>query len=187
MYTYKSILAGLVIVAFSAYGNSLIDPSTYNSLTSDRRAFRVGEPVVILIVESTNAQSSAGTATSKDFDINLNATTPDSSYPFGAGVNRKHDGNGKTTRRGTASSTISARVVEILENGLVKIKGTHSLLINKEKQTIVVSGIARINDISRDNTIYSSRLADADIEILGDGAVSESAKRGLFSLLFGWI
>ena len=59
------LLLCVFISSFNIYAESIIDVENYQGLTSDKRSFRVGEPLVILVVEATVAESSAGTGVSK--------------------------------------------------------------------------------------------------------------------------
>ena len=187
MYKISFVLVGLML-SLDGMANSIIDTENYKALTSDQRSFRVGEPIVILVVESTRAQSTTGTEVSKNFDVNLYANSDSGrSYSGSAGVNRNQDGDGKTARSGIATSTVSATISEVLPSGLLKIKGEHKLVINDESQTILVSGVVRAQDISKENTVISHRIADANIEIIGDGTISDADKPGIIARLFGWL
>jgi flagellar L-ring protein precursor FlgH len=94
-------------------------------------------------------------------------------------------GTGKTSRDGNLKGTISARVVDVFPDGNLMIEGTRELKINSESQYLILSGIVRPKDIKSDNTISSTKLADARIAYTGGGSLSEKTSPGWFSRLLG--
>ncbi|MFX4717489.1 flagellar basal body L-ring protein FlgH, partial [Acinetobacter baumannii] len=61
------------------------------------------------------------------------------------------------------------------------------ITINDEKQQIRLTGLVRPDDISYDNTVLSFRLADAQIDIVGDGVVTNAQKQNIFYRFFKWL
>lgn len=177
----------LLVVAACSNANSLIDPENYHGLTSDRRSFRVGEPIVILVVESASARSTAGTGTAQSLKLEANSFDNIARNGVGLSVSGQGEGNGQTIRQGTATTRLSAVITEILPHGMVRVSGEHNLLVNDENQKIVVTGIARIDDISKDNTLISNRLANAFIEIQGVGVIDRAQRRGLITRVMTWL
>ena len=169
-------------------GEYLID-----SLYSDKRAFEVGDIVTVLVVESAQASNEATTETKKDASISLSGgqgTGPLDVIPlFGldAAMKNDFDGEGKTTRSGRLTATITARVVKVLENGNLLVEGSRVVEINQEKEILTLTGMARVRDISADNTIYSTSLAEVRISYQGAGVVHDGHRQGLISRFFNWI
>ncbi|WNO11345.1 flagellar basal body L-ring protein FlgH [Teredinibacter sp. KSP-S5-2] len=165
----------------------MIDIDSYQGLASDRRAYRVGDPLVILISESTRAQSSAGTGTTKSTGIDMGAYDTINQPSIGLSIEREGKGKGHTVRNGSAKATVSVQIIEVLDNGLVALEGRQNLIINNEKQMVILTGIARIDDITKDNTLSSTRVANAEIEIQGKGIVSSANHEGVFMKLLRWM
>jgi flagellar L-ring protein precursor FlgH len=163
------------------------------SLYSDKRAFDVGDVVTVLVVESSQASNEAMTETSKDASLSVSGGEgkgPLDFIPlFGLEASSKNDfeGAGKTTRSGTLTTKITAKVIRVLKNGNLLVEGTRVVEINQEKEILTLTGIARVRDISADNTIYSTSLADARISYQGKGAVRDGHRQGLISRFFNWI
>ncbi len=170
-----------------SFANSLIDTNSYQGIAVDRRSYKVGEPIVILVIESTSAESSAGTGTGKSVDLGISAFDSVNVDNIGFGYSGNKEGNGQTVRRGTATTTLSAVITEVLPNGMFKLKGEHNLVVNEENQKILINGYARLIDISKDNTLLSNRIANANIEIQGTGNVSRAQKDGLITKVFKWL
>lgn len=183
----KRILTVLLFAAIPVAADSLIDVNNYRPLSADRKAFRVGEPIVVVVVESTTAESSAGTGSRSNVSIQGRAFDGAGSHEAGVGLSGQGDGAGQTTRKGRAFSQLSTRIVETQLNGLFRISGEQNLIINGEHQKIILSGIIRSEDISRDNSILSHRIADAQIEISGDGDVSEAQRQSIIYRVLQWL
>jgi flagellar L-ring protein precursor FlgH len=96
------------------------------------------------------------------------------------GVNTTNDfsGSGETTRTGSLSATITARIVDVLPNGNLAVEGKRELYVNNEKKEILVQGIVRTKDIAYDNSILSTQIADAKIIYTGIGVVGEKQTPG---------
>ena len=92
-------------------------------------------------------------------------------------------GSGKIARKGTLSATLPVRVKQELGNGDLYVEGTKVVMVGEEEHHIYLSGIVRTADIADDNTVPSSRIADAEIEYTGRGDVSDQQRRGWGSRL----
>ena len=92
-------------------------------------------------------------------------------------------GSGKIARKGTLSATLPVRVKQELGNGDLYVEGTKVVMVGEEEHHIYLSGIVRTADIADDNTVPSSRIADAEIEYTGRGDVSDQQRRSWGSRL----
>ncbi len=183
----------LVIPTSKPQEGSLFHPGTEASLVSDFRARRVGDVVTIDIVENLKGSKDVQTQTQKQSQFNLglsgllgldlkkgvnSMTGFDPAQTIGGSTNSKFNGNGKTTRNSSLIGTVSARVVKVFPGGNLLIRGVRQLRINDETQYLVITGIARPQDITPDNSILSTKLADARIEYTGSGVLSEDQRPG---------
>ena len=89
-----------------------------------------------------------------------------------------HQGTGTTQRSGALSAYMTARVVDVLANGNLFIQGNREVRVNHENQIITLSGIVRPRDISAENVIQSTYIADAQITYSGTGIVNDRQKPG---------
>ncbi len=97
--------------------------------------------------------------------------------------NQAFTGKGATTRQGTVTATLPVQVVEIEPSGDLFVEGTKVVMVGAEEHQIYVSGIVRRIDIADDNTIPSSRIAQAEVEYTGKGDISDTQRRGWLSRL----
>lgn len=90
------------------------------------------------------------------------------------------DGQGATSRDTVLTTTISARVVEVLSNGNLVLEGSKETVINSERQWVTVRGVVRPYDISPGNLVRSDRIAMLEVRINGKGVVGDAVRRPFF-------
>jgi len=190
------------VPAASANPGSLWQADTQlTSLYGDFKARRVGDIVTIHIVESATASNKATTATGRKSGIsagidnffNLESRFPTSRPDFspfakvGADISSTFDGTGETKRSGDLTAYVTARVTEVLPNGNFIITGSRSVTVNHEEQQITLTGMIRPRDISTDNVVLSTYIADARITYSGEGIVQDRQRPGWLARLFDFV
>ena len=181
---------------------SLFAASEADTLFEDSRARRVGDIVVVKLVENTKAQNKAETSSSKKSS---------NDYQVTAMFNRGHAGfipfmpigpqpsvglpvldtdsssgitaSGKTKRENYVTTSLATRVLRVLPGGLMEIEGAREIRVNEETEYMVVRGMIRSKDVSADNSVLSTQIADASIEYYGKGVLADKQKPGWFSRL----
>lgn len=159
----------------------------------DLRAYQVGDLVTVNIVETSKASKQAGTKTGRSSSVNAGINNllgyeskmgkhlPDAFDPkvmFRAALESEFDGSGTTSRNESMTAAITARVMRVMPNGNLFIEGRREIRVNHEIQYITLSGLIRPTDISPDNTVLSSYIADAKIDYTGTGPVSDKQRPG---------
>lgn len=161
-------------------------------LYTDRKAREVGDIVTINLSERTQASTRANTAITKESNNSMSGTV------FGAPVtvggqdildnslsnNRDFAGDGNSTQSNQITGTVTAQVVQKLPNGNLVIQGSKELTLNQGNELIQVQGIIRTADIGPDNTIASTRVADARIVYGGRGPLARSNAMGWLDRFF---
>ena len=102
-------------------------------------------------------------------------------------TNNSNQGEGESTRQSSLTAYITARVIDLMPNGNLVIEAKKEVIINKEKQVAVLTGIIRPRDIEYNNVIDSNKIADMQIKFIGKGPVNAQARRGWLSWLLGVI
>lgn len=158
----------------------------------DVRASVVNDIVTIVVSESLSAVSSGATQTSRKSSAVSQITAAmgllNSASRFANPLNVSGDqelaGSGQTTRTSSLNTTISARVVEVTENGNLIVEATKQIGVNSEKQQITVRGMVRPADLTTQNLVSSNQVADLKITVNGKGVVGDAIRRPNFLYRF---
>lgn len=160
------------------------------SLYQDIKARNVGDILTIVVSEESRASKSAqtGTQRSKNFsgsasfggltagDQTLMGPATLGAYQGEFGMGFK--GQGTTAKNDSMSAYMTATVVDILPNGNLFIRGSRWTKVNNEMQQIILEGVVRPNDVTRNNTILSQNIADAKIFFEGKGPLTQHQRPG---------
>lgn len=177
---------------------SLYDNNRSEFLYDDNRASRVGDIVLVQVEESATTKIKSETTADKSNDINTSVTAMPSTGLIGhiplaetlgakAGVgirasqSSEFEGNGETKQESNFEATVATRIVRRLPGNILQVEGARRIRVNNETQFLVVRGLIRQRDISSGNTIPSTSLAEAQIEIYGQGVLADKQRPGWLS------
>ncbi|ALO46652.1 flagellar basal body L-ring protein FlgH [Pseudohongiella spirulinae] len=172
--------------ADDALAGSIYRPSTALNLYQ-RRAHRLGDVLTIDLNEATTASKSSGTSFNREssnsvgdmtlFGANIETNTSvGSSADFGGSAN--------TDQSNQLRGNITVTVTDVLPNGLLEVRGEKWLQLNYGEEFIRITGLVRKEDISPDNTISSTRVADVRIAYSGTGSLADANQPGVLSRFF---
>ncbi len=158
-------------------------------------AHRVGDTVTINLIESTAAQKSSSTTTSKSTSADLSAPvfggTPLAigGHEISAGLDnsRTFDGSGDSALSNKLQGNVTVTVARRLSNGNLVVRGQKWIEINQGREYVRIQGVIRPIDIQPDNTIASYKVADATIAYGQRGALADANRPGLLSRFFNSI
>lgn len=162
---------------------------------STQKAYKEGDIINIIIIESSTAQNKAGTRSDVRDDLGMKFTHTLQRLAPIIGTNNaatgqfsnKYSGLGQTSRTSNVQARIAAWVTDVNPNGNLNIKGRHRVEVNDEIQDITITGIVRPKDISGSNTIFSYQVANAALSIKGTGVIAETESPGWLTRIFNWI
>lgn len=185
---------------------AIYQPSFESSYFTDRKAFRVGDIITIDLNERTQASKNASSNIQKDSDLNMGvpnilgmAVTPKNplsgisalgmtnknlSLEASANSKRSTKGSGQAGQSNSLSGSITVTVADVLPNGVLVVRGEKWLTLNTGDELIRISGLVRADDISTDNTVSSTRIADARITYSGTGSFANASQPGWLSRFF---
>lgn len=181
------------------------DATAAASLTSDVKARSKGDIVTVMVIEKIDAKRARQTTTSRNQDVDASvsdvtlpgagavlgavasATGAKKDFKVGLASKRSFDGGGSVSDSGEVRATVSMQVVEVLPNGNLVLTGAKEVTVSGEVQVVTLSGIARQKDVSPDNTLFSTQLAEARVHITGNGPLDEAQRRTLVGRLFDWV
>jgi len=170
-------------------------PRARPACSRDHNASRVGDILVIKIDEKDVASHQADTKLNRSdattyglpaavgLAAAITAKFPgvDPAKLLSSTSDQKFTGAGQVQRQGTVTAILPVRVVQILPSGDLFVEGTKVVMVGEEEHHIYVSGIVRRVDIADDDSVPSSRIADAEIEYTGRGDISDTQRRGWLS------
>ena len=159
---------------------------------------KLGDLVTVVIVESSSSSLSAGTSATRDSDNSasvdslfglrkrLTASRPnmDGGINLGTSSSTAFNGDGSTSRGGELQGMLTCTVIEVFENGNLRIQGHKEVRSGNETQFIDLVGIVRPQDIQADNTVLSHLLAEPSIQFTGSGSIEDVQKPGLGTRIF---
>ncbi|WP_137751390.1 flagellar basal body L-ring protein FlgH [Sphingopyxis sp. L1A2A] len=173
-------------------GNGSIFQGSYVPLTSGGRAGQVGDILTIQLVERTAATKSNAAGTQRDGNIGL---TPPSTGPLSLfnpsdiamGGGQQFKGKGDASQSNALSGEVSVTIAAVYPNGTMLVRGEKLLTLNRGDERVQISGIVRAMDISPDNRILSTRVADANIRYVGKGEIARASQQGWLQRFFAII
>ena len=194
MKRFFRLLWGLVLLGAlwqsAAFGQN---SARFQSLFSDYKAHSVGDLITIYIVEFSSASnsSSANTKNSNQTDVSTSGSGVLKNFipifGFSGKYGNEYKGDGSVTQHGQLKAKLSAKIVDVGSNGLLKIQGKKVLDVNGDKQTTILTGWVRPEDITSDNVVYSYNIADAQISYKGKGVAVSGSKPGWITRIINWI
>lgn len=158
------------------------------SLTSDSRAYRVGDAVTVILQETTQASKRAGTSISKGSSIGISPLAALGKVYDKAAVDitadRDFQGDATSTQQNALSGSLTVIVQEVLPNGLLRVAGEKNLMLNQGEEFVRLKGFVRAADVDADNRVSSLRVANARIAYSARGALAEANQPGWLTRFF---
>jgi flagellar L-ring protein precursor FlgH len=182
----------------SLVADSLWKPDTSpSSIFADKKARRVGDIMTVIIQENNGATRNNTTSTSKTSSVDASIAsflygpgasgllTKGGTYPAMSFTGKNtYAGGGQINNSETITAQLAVRVIDVLPNGNLVVEGRKQSLIAGEKQDAILRGTVRFDDISAANTIYSYNIADASIQYLTKGTITDAQNKGWFNRIW---
>ncbi len=158
------------------------------SLLGDRRAGQMGDIMTVVIEINDKAEISNSTARSRSSGEDMAVanlmgldTRFSEKYLEGASLDpavelsssSSSEGDGSVKRKEKLTLRVAATVVEVLQNGVLKIQGSQEVRVNFELRELLVTGYVRPEDITRQNEITYDKIAGARISYGGRGQITD--------------
>lgn len=159
----------------------------YGGLTQDRRALRVGDVLTVILDESTQSSKRAGTSIDRSSGVGIG--TPrvfgrnHPSLETSISADRNFNGNARSEQANALTGSIAVTVHEVLPNGVLVVKGEKWLRLNQGDELVRFSGMVRLEDVNRNNQVWSRNVANAQISYTGRGALDDSNRPGWLTRL----
>jgi flagellar L-ring protein precursor FlgH len=159
----------------------------YN-LYGDTKAINVGDVLTVLLRESTSASKNAETSITKDTELSIPEPNLFGKNNIGlnaaANFERDFEGSAEADQSNSLAGSITVSVVEVLPNGVLRVRGEKWLSLTNGDEYIRLTGLVRPEDILPDNTVTSSRIADARFAYGGTGDFDQANQMGWLARFF---
>ena len=201
-----SLLASFAANADSLFSKHAQDEGTL--VSAEKKKFKEGDLITVLVRESIDAITQSDTDTKKESDIEaeaplaanpfltatsmgpgaggLNIINPEELPNWQIGIKNEQKTDGKTARKNKLQTTVGCVVTKIYDNGNIDIEGTKRVTVNREDSLVLIKGTVRSRDVSPANTVSSTQLANATVELKGKGPLWNNQRRGLLTKLIDW-
>ena len=177
-----------------ARAQSLWHDDVAKSMFVDKRASAVGDIITVLVQENSTSTKNNETTTERSSSLSA-AITSFLYSPSASGLmtkggqlpaiaynsDSKHDGKGSINNAENIIASIAVRIVDVLPNNNYVIEGKRQTSFSGEKQNIILRGVVRADDVSPTDTVYSYNVSDATIQIVGQGLITDSQRKGWFT------
>ncbi|MDQ4352103.1 flagellar basal body L-ring protein FlgH [Pseudomonas aeruginosa] len=168
------------------------------NLYDDRKAFRVGDIITITLNEKPQASKKANSDIQKDSKTKMGLTSlfgsgMTTNNPIGGGDlslsaeyggSRDAKGDSQAGQSNSLTGSITVTVAEVLPNGILSVRGEKWMTLNTGNELVRIAGLVRADDIATDNTVSSTRVADARITYSGTGAFADASQPGWLDRFF---
>jgi flagellar L-ring protein precursor FlgH len=168
-----------------------------SSIFADKKARRVGDIVTIVVQQSTGATRNNNTTTAKQTSVDASIAsflygpaasgllTKGGNYPaMSFSGKNTYSGGGQINNAETITDQLAVRVIDVLPNGNLVVEGRRHTAFSGEKQDAILRGTIRYDDILANNTIYSYNVADASIQFVSHGTITDNQNKGWFNRIW---
>ena len=178
------VFAFLCAAPGASYGDDLFNGSAFPAVAGDHRAQHVGDLLTVVVYQSAEARNAAQNTGRKARTFDGSVSGGDLNESGHVTLNGDYTGQGEVRSSETFVTQISVVVEDVLPNGDLVVGGQQQMAVSGETTIVRIHGRVRPVDISPDNQVLSTRIAEAQISYNGRGFVSRNARPGLVHRLF---
>ena len=176
-----------------AQNGAIFQPAVgYSALHEGTRARRVGDLVTVMLVEDLNSSKSTSATTGRNGSAGIDPPTagllgflnPDA---LNASAESSFNGQGNASQRSTLTGSITVTISEVRPNGTALVVGERRMQLSQGDEWVQLAGIMRLADVSAENRVLSTQIADAQIIYGGRGAIQQASRPGWLSRFFNMV
>jgi len=184
---YRPVQMPMPEVVVASYQPNSLFSTDARGFFKDQRAHKIGDILTVIVTIDDSAQMS--NATTRERSASSEASVggvlgsifggkvPLADVSADGGISTGSEladgGSGSVNRKESLETQVAAVVVQVLPNGNLVIEGRQEVRVNFEVRDLIVAGIVRPEDIHSDNTIPSSKIAEARIAYGGRGQITD--------------
>jgi flagellar L-ring protein FlgH len=171
------------VAAGTTLGSLWVDNGRLANMVADYKASRVGDLVTIKLAQNLSSTSTGNVATSRNFSASSGITalpgklkTAGIANLFSPTSAQALAGKGQATTTTALTTTLTGRVVALLPSGTLVIEAERQIMMNDQRETVILRGMVRPGDMDATNTVSSNSVGDLEVEVKGKGVISESTR-----------
>ena len=152
-------------------------------LAIDFKARNVNDTITIVVAELTSSQSNGNVTSQRTFATQSAITGLAGQAPvanvnplLAANSSTQLKGQGQTEADSQLTTTVTGRVIAVLPNGNLVVEAQRQIYMNNQHETLILRGVVQPINISYNNTISSTSLANLQIEMKGKGIIADSTR-----------
>ncbi|AOS45135.1 Flagellar L-ring protein precursor [Lacunisphaera limnophila] len=194
---HAACAALLLTAAVTASASSLWPAQNTRGMLADRRASRVGDIITVVVSEIATASSNQSKSSNRDSSLEdaigqfvfsqaaSGLLTHKGELPATSATGTaNYSGGGQVNNSQTLIARAAVLVTDVLPNGNLVIEGARQVSFSGETQYVVLHGLVRPDDVTAANTVLSSNVADARVEFLSEGNLTDAQKRGWLAKVY---
>jgi flagellar L-ring protein precursor FlgH len=170
-------------VSETTIGSLWSTSNTLGDLSTDYKAHRVNDTIVIVVAVQTTAAQSGDSSYQRTFQtssaitglagaVNTNGLNP----LFNANSSTALKGAGATDSKTTFQTTLTGQVIDVLPSGNLVVEAQRRIFMNNQHEDVTVRGVVRPGDIGPSDIVSSTQLSNLEIEMKGKGIIADSTR-----------
>jgi len=167
----------------STPGSLWVDNGRLADLVADYKASRVGDLVTISINQNLSSTNAGNVATNRTFSASSGITalpghikTSGVANLFSPSSTQTLTGKAAASSTTSLSTTLTGRVAALLPGGTLVVEAERQIMMNDQRETVVLRGLVRPGDLDATNTVTSNSVGDLEVEVKGKGIISEGVR-----------
>ena len=186
-----------VMIPLSARPQSLWRADSSRPMFADKKAVTSGDILTVVVQENSTTTKNNQTATTKSSDMDASIASFFYS-PAASGLLTKNgqlpalkysskgdfSGGGTINNSESVLAQVAVQVIDVLPNGNLVIEGKRETAFSGERQTVLLHGVVRPEDVTAQNTVLSYNVFDATIQIVSKGTITDSQRKGWFNKIW---
>jgi len=173
----------LPAAAFGTPGSLWIDSGRLANMVADYKASRVGDLVTISIAQNLSSTNTGNVATNRSFSASSGISalaghikTSGVANIFSPSSTQVLAGKAQATSTTALSTTLTGRVAALLPSGTLVIEAERQIMMNDQRETVILRGLVRPGDLDATNTVTSNSVGNLEVEVKGKGIISEGTR-----------
>lgn len=169
--------------ASSALGSLWTDSGRLANMVADYKASRVGDLVTINISQNLSSTNTGNVSTNRAFSASSGITalgghikTSGVQSIFSPTSTQVLTGKSQASSATSLSTTLTGRVAAVLPSGALVVEAERQMVMNNERETVIVRGMVRPGDLDATNTVASNSVGNLEVEVKGKGVISEGVR-----------